>query len=450
MKRLGRIIILTIMLSSVLLMNTVYASTSVIKSKKESGTPIKIEEGVFTKKITNINDKEITIKLNFDITKDKTIKDSTEIMFLIDNSSTMGTIMQGTNQSRKVKVVNSTEELIKKINKNNPNAKMGIAYFSSTGRLLQALTNNQEELLKSCETFKNASPGGTTSMGAGLSVAKSSFTSEATEKILVFLTDGLPTDNKENVKNALKDQNIYIITTLVGLDNATDTQKAIIEEIFGTEANPVADKFYNIADTDIETTISQNIYNRILEDFQAKLTNIEIKDYFPEEIVNNFDISIKNNIKGNAEKGKDYISWKIDTLESGENGVLEYTLKLKENYNANIINKVIDTNKKVDLNYNDMKNKAQSKEMTDSPQIILEQEVSKNDITGNRQDANNKNSINENSANKSSNILKGTDNTTANKILSNTGNRSICIIITILTIAVAISGTTFILKKKYK
>lgn len=442
MKKINKIIALTVMLSILLLMNTVYASTSIIKSKKESGTPIKIEGGVLTKEITNIHDKEITIKLNFDITKQKTIKDNTEIMFLIDNSSSMEAIIQGTSQTRKLKVVNSTEELIKKINKNNPNAKMGIAYFGSKGSLLQALTNNQEELLNSCEKFKTISTTGSTNMTSGINMAKSSFTSEATEKILVFLTDGLPTDNKENVKSALKDENIYIITTLVGLDNAIDAQKVIIEEIFGTEANPVANKFYNIADTDIETTISQNIYDRILEDFQAKVTNIEIKDYFPEEIINNFDISIKNNIKGNTEKNTDYISWTIDSLQSEESATLEYVLKLKDNYNANIVNKVLNTNQKVDLNYNDMKNKSQSEEMTDSPQIVLEQENLDDNMTGNIQEGNNKNT--------SSNILKGTDNTTANKILSNAGNSNIYIIVTIIVIFTAFSIGTIIVNKKYK
>lgn len=446
MRRLRRIFILTIILSIILLINTVYASTPIIKEKKESGTPIKIEEGVLTKEITNISkeNNEITIKLKFDITKQKTIKDNSEIIFLIDNSSSMATKINNSDKTRKEQVVNSTKELIKKINKNNPNAKMGITYFSSNGVLLQELTNNQEQLLNSCENFKKISTSGSTNMTSGINVAKSSFTSEASEKILVFLTDGLPTDNKANVKNALIDENVYIITTLVGLDNATTAQKAIIEEIFGTEEKPVANRFYNIADTDIETTISQNIYDRILEDFQAKLTNIEIKDYFPEEIINNFDISIKNNIKGKAEKNKDSISWKMDILKSGENATLEYLLKLKNNYNQNIINKVLDTNKKVELNYNDMKNKVQSKEMIDSPQIILERERNNSEngsSIGNKEN---------NKANISSNILKGTDNTTANKILSNAGNNGTYIIITIIAIVAVFSISTIIVKKKYK
>ena len=61
-------------------------------------------------------------------------------------------------------------------------------------------------------------------------------------KILILLTDGLPSSNGQAVKNSLKDEKVYIITTLVGLENAKDTETTI-NDIFGSAENPVANKF---------------------------------------------------------------------------------------------------------------------------------------------------------------------------------------------------------------
>lgn len=454
MKRLNKKIVSIIILMIICVVaNTSYANTQLIEQKKQEGTPIKIEEGTLTKKITNINNQngEITIQLKLDITKNKTITDNTEIMFLIDNSSSMATTIRGTKLTRKQKVINSTKELIKKINQNNPNAKMGIVWFGSDAKVIQGLTNNKEQLLNVCERFNNSSHSGATNALKGITLAKSNFSNNTNSRILVILTDGIPTDNKTSVKNALIDSNTYIITTLVGLENASSSDKSIIKNVFGTEQNPVADRFYNISDTQIETTISQNIYNRILEDFQGKVTNVSIKDYFPKEIMDNFDITIKNIVNGTANKKDNVISWNIKKLQSKENAILEYVLKLKKEYN-NIANKILNTNEKVEMVYNDMNNKAKTQKMTDSPQIILNKEqnitnkndVNKDTIKNTNQISNNENkAVTTNIKNTSQKVnnsseLKGTDNTTANKMLSKTGNNNIILamigIISIITI----------------
>ncbi len=457
MKKFSKKFILIVLLNIIIFFsNIVFASTLTIEQKKQEATPISIEEGNLSKKITKVDqeNKEITIQLKLNITKDKTIRDDTEIIFLIDNSQSMQTKL-GENITRKQKVVASTKELINKINKNNPNAKMGIVSFAVKGESVQPLTNNSEEILKSCETFGNLTCQGATNMVAGITAAKQSFSATANDKVLILLTDGIPTDDKNAVSQNLVDPNTYIITTLVGLESESESEKAIIESIFGTEENPVADKFYNISDKDIETTISNNIYGKILNSFQGVVTNIEIKDYFPKEIIDNFDIEIKNKTKGQANKDENSISWKIDELKSGENAVLEYVLKLKDGYDKNIENKDLNTNEKVELNYNDMNRKENQKQMLDTPKILLNvkesdnkttQVKNKNDNTNNNIN-NNINNNTENKLNTDNTVLKGSDSTTANKILANTGKEK-SIILLVLLILIVTETFFFVANKK--
>ena len=346
----------------------------------------------------------------------------------MDNSTSMNTGVGSTAVSRKRKVINSTKELINNISKNNANTKMGVISFSSSANVLQNLTNNKEQLLNACDNFAKQSASGDTNMIAGINLAKSSFTASANNKILILLTDGLPSSNGQAVKNSLKDEKVYIITTLVGLENAKDTEKTTINDIFGSAENPVANKFYNISDSEIEQTIVNNIYDKIVEDFQSSITNINIQDYFPQEIIDNFDISTKNPSKGSVSKEKDYILWNIPEIKSSETVSLEYVLKLKEKYDKSIINKIIDTNKKVEFKYNDFKNNSQTKTMEDSPQI----KVKENEIEDKKSENNN-------------NILIGSDNTTANKVLSNAGSQN-----TILVILAIIISNIVILKFKMK
>ena len=257
---------------------------------------------------------------------------------------------------------------------------MGIMSFSSSPQVIQDFTNDKNILLNTCENFVQQNPSGNTNMATALSAAKQKFSSNVKNKILVLLTDGIPTDGDEATKIQLQDENVYIISTLVGLNNTSQEQ---ITSIFGTEQNPTADRFYNIADNDIETTISNNIYNRIIEDFQSSLANVVLKDYFPEEILNNFEVSILNATKGDAIMNDNAISWEITNIGSSENETLTYTLKLKNEYDTNLINKVVNTNQKVELEYINMLESTEKKEMTDSPQIKINsgEVLNKDDIT---------------------------------------------------------------------
>lgn len=377
MKINKKIISLIMVLTMFFMSFNTYAMSISTNNVTQEGTPINFDEGILTKKITNIENNEVTIQLNLAINNNKVISSNSEILFLIDNSSSMLTALEDKATTRKTKVVNSSSELIKKIHNNNPNVKMGIISFASGTQLIQDFTNDENILVNTCNNFVKQSPAGGTSIATSLVFAKQKFSSNVKNKILVLLTDGFPTDGEAATKAQLKDENVYIISTLVGLTGLDDKNKTYIESIFGTEQDPIADRFYNIADKDIETTISKNIYNRILDDFKSAVTNVEIKDYFPEEIINNFDITVNNASKGEITKNENVISWTIDNLDIGKSANLVYTLKLKDGYDTNIMEKIINTNEKVELNYNDLRGNNQNAQMLDTPQIKI---VSYNDV----------------------------------------------------------------------
>ena len=438
-----KIINFIVIVAIILIPFKAYATATTISNIKNEATPINFDEGVLTKKITKIENNEVTIELNLSINNKKVISSNSEILFLIDNSSSMGTVLEDKVTTRKTKVVNSTTELIKKIHNNNPNVKMGIIAFSAGPQVIQDFTNNQSTLVNTCNNFAKQVSSGGTSIATSLNFAKQKFSSNVKNRILVLLTDGFPTDGEVATKEGLQDENVYIISTLVGLNNLDASNETYIKRIFGTKENPTADKFYNIADNDIETTISNNIYNRILDDFKSSITNIEIKDYFPEEIMNNFDITINNTSKGQAVQNGNIINWSIDNLDIGKNANLSYTLKLKDEYDLNLIEKVINTNQKVELNYTNLMGNSQNAQMLDTPQIkISNKENSQTyNINDNDNKSSNINSKSESSSNKSPSIKN--DTTTSKSTIPYTGTSSFILI----TIILGIIGLV-ILKRK--
>ena len=250
--------LITLVMLMILIPFNVYGMS--INNVTDQGTPINFDEGILTKKITNIENNEVIIELNLSINNNKIISSDSEILFLIDNSSSMGTVLEDKVTTRKTKVVNSSSELIKKIHNNNSDVKMAIMSFSEEQQLVQDFTNNENTLVNACNNFAKQAPSGETNMANALNISKQKFSPNVKNKILILLTDGFPTDGDSSTKAQLQDENVYIISTLVGVENS-DKEK--ITSIFGTEINPVADKFYDIEDNDIETTISKNIYNRI-------------------------------------------------------------------------------------------------------------------------------------------------------------------------------------------
>ena len=149
----------------------------------------------------------------------------------------------------------------------------------------------------------------------------------------------------------------------------------IINEIFGTPDNPTAGTFYYVTDTEVETTITNDIYNSLLP-ISKSYENITIVDYFPQEIIDNFDFAYVTeanigNISAEVDKTNNSITWTIPELKSGETATIRYKLKLKENFSQEIVDKILDTNEKVDITYADYNGETQNKISDVTPKLKL-------------------------------------------------------------------------------
>ena len=86
------------------------------------------------------------------------------------------------------------------------------------------------------------------------------------------------------------------------------------------------------------------------------MKNIIIKDYFPEEIVNNFNFNyIKTpnigTVSHQIDKTDNSITWTIELLEESTSDYLSYKLTLKDQFDEAIANKEIPTNSNLYISY---------------------------------------------------------------------------------------------------
>ena len=138
------------------------------------------------------------------------------------------------------------------------------------------------------------------------------------------------------------------------------TYKELAQEIFGTTEEPTVGKFYYIPDSEIEKTVCETIFNDFSSVSKNTLTNLKIYDYFPQEIVDNFDFSYvteptKGTISSSIDLQNNLIVWTIDKLEPQENIIVSYKLTLKDKVNDKILGVVLNTNEKVEITANEIK-----------------------------------------------------------------------------------------------
>jgi len=161
-----------------------------------------------------------------------------------------------------------------------------------------------------------------------------------------------------------------------------------------------------------------------MEKIQNPINTIKIKDYFPQDILNNFEITISKpsigTVSDKIDEETKSIEWNMDTLKGNEVATLQYKLKIKDmSKNSPIYNKEIATNEKIVLNYKDSNEKDYEVTLTSSPKIKLE-DIKKEVISSGQKDT-----------------------TVANKILPKAG-KNIIIISIALSILLVIVGV-----KKY-
>ena len=351
----------------------------------EIGENSKFEKRLIEKNLTN---KEVILQLQ--VTNEETaVQPTGEVMLVIDNSKSMEEIVEGTT-TREDLVIESAKTLVSTILDGNDHLRVGVVSFSSNeevekegsiedANLISELTSNSEELESAISNIEYTGP--RTDLEAGLNLASQYFSEEDNSKYVIVLTDGVPnvaidytggyfsddviTKTKTQLES-LETAGYNVITMLTGISNAEDlpgtrdddkTYGDIIEEIFGTEENPTVGKFYYVQDTEIEQTITENIYNDLLP-VEKVLTDITVTDYFPQEIIDNFDFAYVSEpnigtVSTEIDKENGSITWTISELAPGETATVQYSLKLKEDFDSTIINQIIDTNEKVDITYTD-------------------------------------------------------------------------------------------------
>lgn len=395
------------------------------------------DQGYITKSIVDVDsDKgEVTVELKLSNSKKKTEEDTTtEVFLVVDNSPSMDFVTSN-GKTRKELILNSASQLVTSIFENSNNVKIGLVDFHGASKgilgesasiynakLRQQLTDNKSEILKAVDDELERKTESGTNIEAGLKTAQKSFSNKNNNKIIILLTDGIPNadisgnnggndvKDEENLKvventkqtlKEIKESGIYTITLLTGMsesDGTTDkngttyTDPNTLEEklqaaesVFGTEENPTANKYYLVNNVDINKIITEDILKDVKTIIQNPINKIKIVDYFPDDIIENFDFSyVGNASKGNVSDKIDIntktIEWDIDNLKGDEVATLKYKLKIKDMQNQKLLNKTIATNEKVILTYNDVDEKGYTVTLESSPKIQLS-EIKEADTT---------------------------------------------------------------------
>ena len=349
------------------------------------------ENSKFEKKLVekNLNNKEVTLQLQ--VTNEETsLQPTGEIMLVIDNSMSMEETVEGTT-TREDLVIESANTLVNTILDGNEHLKVGVVSFSTNAdvskegtiedaNLVSDLSSDPQALVSAISNIQYTGP--RTDLDSGLSLASQYFTEEDNNKYVIVLTDGVPNValnydgiyysddviNKTKAQlQALDTAGYNVITMLTGISNPDSvpatrqddkTYGDIIEEIFGTESAPTVGKFYYVQDSEIEQTITDDIYNDLLP-IEQVLTDIVITDYFPQEIIDNFDFAYVSepnigNISAEVNPENNSITWTISELRPGETATVQYKLSLKEDFDSSIVGKILDTNEKVDISYTNL------------------------------------------------------------------------------------------------
>ncbi len=402
-------IFITTLLLLILLVNVSFASYSTVTMSvvEEPICTIQLSDNSkFEKKLISkdLQNKEVTLQLQV-TNEEKSNKPTGEIMLVLDNSDSMK-LETSTGAVRKDLVFESAKTLVSNLLKDNENLKIGVVSFSTNtdvskegttedAEVVSKLSNDSNALLNSISSIEATGP--RTDLEAGLEIASGEFTQTDNNKYMIVLTDGVPnvalnynkvyysddviTKTKTKLE-ALKTANVDVITMLTGIDKpeqvpagVTKSYNQIITEIFGTQENPTVGTFYYVTDDKVESTIKNDIYNSLVPE-EKTLKDIKVVDYFPKEIIDNFDFSYVSNatigeISATVDKTNNSITWNIPSLASSQTATVQYKLKLKENFDSNIVNKILNTNEKVDVTYTDLDNKSQAKTSDVSPKLKL-------------------------------------------------------------------------------
>ena len=414
-------IALTIFLIIMMMTTSVFATAKSADVKMEvvedNVCKIKLNEKAnLEKKLVeyDLDKHQVTLQLKVNNAAEAKIP-SGEMMLVIDSSNSMDQKVDD-NTTRKELVLNSANKLVESLLKANPTTlKIGVVTFSTSsqkdenGNLIIGteadaqkvcdFTNNVQTLKSKISAIEGT--GQYTNLDSGLKLAKSQYTSEDNNKYMIVLTDGLPniaigyndltsykglTDVITATKATLKSlDNVDVMTMLTGIDTEDATFRMegenkytygqVIQEVFGTESKPTVGKFYKINDNQIEKTITETIYRELLP-VENALTDIVVKDYFPEYIVNNFEMTYvegidTSNVSAKIDTETNSITWNLAKLGANQSAMIQYRLTLKDEFDEKIIGEILNTNDSVEVTYKDFDGSSKTEKSDVTPKIKL-------------------------------------------------------------------------------
>ena len=347
--------------------------------------------GEFEKKITDYDATEKSVTLTLTMTNTKEVEESykdVEIFFVIDNSSSMVESYIG-DKTRKQAVIDSANSLVDKLFASNPNVKIGVVGFSSLdttvgetegtindATLRLELRNKQDDVKGAITNLSNLNVGPRTNIEAGLTIAQENFSDEENvNRYVVLLTDGVPNNDTNGTFGTysgvvatrtkakleeMENAGTQIVAAMINLDSETiepttqRTYRDLAEEIFGTEENSTTSAYFYIPDDELEDTIVNDIFNNLVVTTDNTLRNITITDYFPQEIIDNFNFEYVaspniGEVSQSIDTTNNSITWNIELLSEGEVATLVYKLTLKDDYDEEIIDQILPTNTHVDI-----------------------------------------------------------------------------------------------------
>ena len=376
------------------------------------------------KKLTKFdaNNKSATLTLTVTNTMQNDISQKDmEVFFVIDNSSSMvENTIDGV--TRKAKVIEAANALADKLFAVNSKAQIGIVSFSSLdsvkgetegtindAKLELDLSNSKEDVKAAIAGIDATVCGPRTNIQAGLQVAANNLSDlDNMSRYIVLLTDGVPNNDvtgnfgtyvgqvgantKATIEKLQNENGIEILGAMIGLDSEKEetssgkTYQALAEEVFGTVENPTITKYYYITDESIEKTITEDIYNGLTTVTPKDLTDLVIKDYFPQEIIDNFNFEYVEDpnlgtVTTEVNKEDNSITWTIEKLSSGQTASLSYVLTLKDDFDKTIIDKVLPTNSNVEFSAKDGDTSIEkSSDVSPTVQVVAESKVVDNTI----------------------------------------------------------------------
>ncbi len=377
------------------------ATMSLVKDDKVTTTFGKY--GEFEKKMVQIDttnktiDISLTARNNEQLAEDK----AGEVVLLVDTSNSMSTnkvSVNGEEMSRKDLVLDATEALIEKLLNSNKDIKIGVVEFATSTDpaqegteddakiVTESLTNDKDVLASAISSVREDVLGPRTDVEIGLEKAEellATSTNTESNKYIVVLTDAVPNtargvtidfytessaDPTKNKLISLQEKGINVISMLINIsereinltgrdENATfKTYKDVANYVFGTETSPTAGPVYYINDNEVIDTVTTQIYNDLTVIDEYVLTDIVIKDYFPKNIIENFDFAYLTkpeigNVTAEVDKNDNSITWTISELKPGEEATFTYRLSLKETFASDIVGVNLPTNENITIDY---------------------------------------------------------------------------------------------------